>query len=431
MFSSVGRAQDFPVTKVLISFVAGIGASIFFIAHSALGFAVFFLAIFSIIYTAINKSKDAPFSWRDGCWFIVMAALPLAYFFKMAPSDFEYRLLDKVVRLLLAVPIFWVVRSCGVSALALLVSVSIGVLFAGFESFVQISDGVGRVSGSSVSSPIPFGNFALLFGVLGSIVVFSGAALRASKWLKGLCLVGLIAGVFSSVASGTRGGWVAIPVFVLLFWKFFGPKNRPVSWRACVIGAVLVLGGATLIPGIGQRVDLGVTEVQHYFSRPGVWKSGDSIGSLDTRLDMWVAGIDAFRSAPWTGLGFSGFKEFLHHRIEAGLTHPDLETIGFKHLHCEIITTAAKLGLLGLLALATLWVGGVGWFLAGAKENESNGMIFRVMGLITFTAMITYSLTDSMFGMTLHAMVYTLFLGISAGGLRHAEIKPESRSDIV
>jgi O-antigen ligase len=137
---------------------------------------------------------------------------------------------------------------------------------------------------------------------------------------------------------------------------------------------------------------------------------------------MWTAGLEAFRSAPAFGLGFGGFNDFLHHRIEMGLSHSDLETTEFKHLHCEVITTAAKLGMMGLFALVVLWVGGIRWFLRDTSKNTSDGKIFRVMGLITFTAMIAYSMTDSMFGMTLHSMVYTMLLGISAGGLRHAEL---------
>jgi O-antigen ligase len=221
-----------------------------------------------------------------------------------------------------------------------------------------------------------------------------------------------------------------MPLFALIFWKFFGQKNQRIPFSVVALGIFVVLCGAYLIPGISARVTEGAGEVQSYFSRNGGWSPGDYIGSLDTRLDMWAAGLEAFRSAPLFGLGFPGFNEFLHHRIEMGLSHPELEIIGFKHLHSEIITTAAKLGLMGIFALAALWVGGIRWFLSGAKESKLNGMVFRVMGLITFTAMITYSMTDSMFGMTLHAMVYTLFLGISAGGLRHAELNSESRSAI-
>jgi hypothetical protein len=85
---------------------------------------------------------------------------------------------------------------------------------------------------------------------------------------------------------------------------------------------------------------------------------------------------------------------------------------------------------MGLFALAILWVGGVRWFLPDIDKKGSNGKVFRVMGLITFTAMIAYSMTDSMFGMTLHPMVYALLLGISAGGLRHAELGSDSGTAI-
>ena len=219
-----------------------------------------------------------------------------------------------------------------------------------------------------------------------------------------------------------------MPLFALIFLGYFGPDNKRVSFSLAALGIFMVLCGAYLVPGISARVAVGLTDVQNYFSRSGGWLPGDTIGSLDTRLDMWVAGVEAFRSAPVFGLGFGGFNEFLHHRIELGLSHPELENVGYKHLHCEIITTAAKLGLMGLSALAILWIGGVRWFLGEGKATDPTGTCFRVMGLITFTAMITFSMTDSMFGMTLHSMVYTLFLGISAGGLRHAELNMEDRS---
>jgi hypothetical protein len=83
------------------------------------------------------------------------------------------------------------------------------------------------------------------------------------------------------------------------------------------------------------------------------------------------------------------------------------------------------MGLIGLVGLAMLWAGSIWWFLRDAGKGDSNEKRFRIMGLITATAMIAYSMTDSMFGMTLHSMVYTMLLGISAGGLRHAELNPQ------
>jgi len=408
--------------KDWVTIISGLGLGFFFLTRISLGISVFALALAAVFHVLKNRKLATHFLWRDGQWFIIAASLPLAYFFRMVPSDVDHRLLDKVVRLLFAIPIFWIVRSYGISISKVLICIAISVLTAGVDSLIQASNGIQRVSGAAISSPIPFGNFALLFGVLSLLLISSENESNRSALVKWIGVVGFISGIYTSVASGTRGGWVAIPFFILIIWAFFGPKLKSTSYAVLVAILVAIPLIAYLTPAISDRLAEGVAEAQSYLSRTTRWTSGETATSIGIRLDMWRAGLDAFRSAPAFGLGFGGFNDFLHHRIEMGLSHSDLETTEFKHLHCEIITTAAKLGLMGLFALVILWVGGIWWFLRDVSKNTSDGKIFRVMGLLTFAAMIAYSMTDSMFGMTLHSMVYTMLLGISAGGLRHAEL---------
>jgi O-antigen ligase len=386
------------------------------------------LALAAAFHVLKNGKIATHFSWRDGQWFIIAASLPLAYVFRMLPSDVDHRLLDKVVRLLFAIPIFWIVRSYGISISKVLICIAVSVLMAGVESSIQISNGIQRVSGAAIPSPIPFGNFALLFGVLSLLLISLENETNRSSWVKWIGAVGFISGIYTSVASGTRGGWVAIPFFILIIWASFGPRRKSTSYAVLIAILVAIPLIAYLTPAISGRLAEGVAEAQSYLARTTRWTAGETATSIGIRLDMWTAGLDAFRSAPVFGLGFAGFNEFLHHRIEMGLSHTELEAGEFKHLHCEIVTTAAKLGLMGLFALVVLWVGGIRWFLREVAKNTSDGKMFRVIGLITFTAMIAYSMTDSMFGMTLHSMVYALLLGISAGGLRHAELnsKPDA-----
>ena len=411
--------------KDWVTIISGLGLGFFFLTRTSLGISVFVLALAAVFHVLKNGKLATYFSWRDGQWFIIAASLPLAYFFRMLASDVDNRLFDKVVRLLFAIPIFWIVRSYGISISKVLICIAASVLMAGVESLIQVSNGIQRVSGASISSPIPFGNFALLFGVLSLLLIFSKNEKYRSGWVKYLGVAGFISGIYTSVASGTRGGWVAIPLFILIIWTFFGAKRKSTSYAVLLAIVVAVPLVAYLTPAISDRLAEGTAEAQSYLSRTTRWAAGETTTSIGIRLDMWTAGLEAFRSAPVFGLGFTGFNEFLHHRIEMGLSHSDLETTGFKHLHCEIITTAAKLGLMGLFALAILWIGGIRWFLRDVGNIASHGKIFRVMGLIIFTAMIAYSMTDSMFGMTLHSMVYTMLLGISAGGLRHAELNPK------
>jgi O-antigen ligase len=423
--SSLAEKSKFLGGKEGVTVIAGLGLAFFFLTRVSLAVSVFTLALVAVFHVFKHRKVQSDFSWRDGQWFVVAAALPLAYFFKMLASDFDHRLLDKVSRLVLIIPIYWVIRSYGISASKVLICVCASVLAAGIDSFFQVANGVQRVSGASIPSPIPFGNFALLFGVLSALLIFPEKERKESTWVKRFGMVGFLAGMFTSIASGTRGGWVAIPVFLLIYWKYFGSGSKWVSYAVAITIVVVMPLLAYFVPAISDRLAVGISEAQSFLSRTSLWSSGDVSTSIGIRLDMWAAGIDAFRCAPVFGLGFTGFNEFLHHRIEMGLTHPDLELTGFKHLHCEIITTAAKMGLIGLVGLAMLWAGSIWWFLRDAGKGDSNEKRFRIMGLITATAMIAYSMTDSMFGMTLHSMVYTMLLGISAGGLRHAELNPQ------
>jgi O-antigen ligase len=425
MMFSLAEKSKLIAWKDWVTIISGLGLGFFFLTRISLGISVFVLALVAASHVLKTRKNATYFSWCDGHWIIVMASLPLAYFFRMLALDVDHRLFDKAVRLLFAIPIFWIIRSYGISISKVLICIAISVLMAGFESLIQASSGVQRVSGASITNPIPFGNFALLFGVLSLLLIFSGKENNRFGWVKILSILGFISGVYTSVASGTRGGWVAIPLFMWIIWNFFGSKRKSNTYAVVVVIVVVLPLIAYLVPAISDRLVQGFAEAKSYLSRTSLWAAGETSTSIGIRLDMWATGIEAFRSAPLFGLGFAGFNEFLHYRIEMGLSHPDLEAEGFKHLHCEIITTGAKLGLLGLCALAILWVGGIRWFLRDITKNVSSGKIFRAMGLITFTAMIAYSMTDSMFGMTIHPMVYAMLLGISAGGLRHAELNPE------
>jgi O-antigen ligase len=422
MFSSAKKPGYFSGQEG-INVIAGMGVGFFFLTGKSLGISLFVLAFAGIYYALANRKNENHFSWRDGKLIIFVSCIPAAYFFRMLFSDFDQRSLDKALRLLFIIPIFWIIRAYGISAAKFLMCISAGVLVAGLDSAVQIANGAQRVTSSSVANPIPFGNFALLFGVLGLLQISSASENRASYFVKFLCIFGFISGLLTSVASGSRGGWLAIPVFVAIFWGFFCKINQKKNYILFFAFLTIIALGLYSIPPVGGRLMQGFDEARDYLIRPHSWASESTYTSIGGRLDLWAAGLGAFKSAPIFGLGFSGFNEYLHFRVGEGLSHPALES--FKHLHCEIITTAAKLGLMGIAALAVFWVGGVRWFMWGSDRNQPNKNIFRIMGLVTFAAMIVFSLTDSMFGMTVHVTVYTLLIGIFSGGLRHSELAAE------
>ena len=94
--------------------------------------------------------------------------------------------------------------------------------------------------------------------------------------------------------------------------------------------------------------------------QPTVWQRlltfREGFGALDAqRQYLWKAAGAMFTDHPFFGVGLGGFQEaFLTHYISLKTAIPDAE--GATLSHTTILTIAAELGLMGLAALAWVWV---------------------------------------------------------------------------
>lgn len=359
-------------------------------------------------------------------WIFLIIALPLAYVAKMLFNEINSPMLANTLRLLFALPIFLSIRRTGLKITSILQGASIAAISAAILTIPQAYSGTERVVLDAIKNPIPLGNFSLLLGAIGGTLWLFRHSLQVSQSQLICSVLGLVAGIWVSIASGSRGGWLAIPVIA---WVYSLTSQR---WRwhhrwglvLCVV--VIGIFSAFLIPTIQHRLQLGFQEIQQYLQHTNHWKPTDALGSLDTRLEMWRLGSLAFIQAPWWGVGFAGFDDFLTMHINQGTAHPNLmmhsSTSRHHHLHNEIVTTAARLGIIGLLALSLLWLGGWQWLRKNLNHPDPTVHSYSIIGLLVHGAVITFSLTDSMFGMGINTMLYAVLLGTAAGGLRHAEL---------
>lgn len=94
--------------------------------------------------------------------------------------------------------------------------------------------------------------------------------------------------------------------------------------------------------------------------RPAIWQRlltfREGLGALDDqRLYLWKAAWAMFKDHPLLGVGLGGFQEmFLNHYSQYRTVIPDAE--GATLSHTTILTVASELGLLGLAALAWVWL---------------------------------------------------------------------------
>lgn len=240
---------------------------------------------------------------------------------------------------------------------------------------------------------IPFGNLGLLLGALALVAMLGrmSDASRRSAWLTGLLGLAGVAGLVTSLLSGTRGGWIALPLLGwLIFRTFHGvlPGKRLLLLIG-LLGALLI--GAVSLPqsGVLSRMTVAVDNLQRYFV-------DDVKGTPEgLRLEMWKAGAVLFAEKPLLGWGEGRMEAARDEMVAAGKLH--LEVSWYEHLHSEVIDTAARRGLVGLLTLAVLYAVPLLLFtrhLRGCRDSQVRTL--SLSGLIVCVAFIDFGLSQSM-----------------------------------
>ena len=196
--------------------------------------------------------------------------------------------------------------------------------------------------------PIHFGNLSLLIGFISLSGVF-WALDKGDKRLVWLMVVAFVMGIAASFLSGTRSGWVALPLALFAVYKFYKdiiPQKyiKPILAAAFVIIALLVLVPQT---GVQKRVVSAFSNIEHYME-------GKSSTSVGLRFEMWKSGYEAFIRKPVFGWGEEAFYEFQANIVIEKELNPLI--LRYNHLHNQYVEELAKRGIVGLFALLLLFV---------------------------------------------------------------------------
>ncbi|NIC04392.1 O-antigen ligase family protein [Billgrantia bachuensis] len=260
-----------------------------------------------------------------------------------------------------------------------------------YERFV-----LGAYRADNGMNAIPFGNLSLLLGVL-ALVAMLGRLYRpipSWPWLTPALGLSAVAGLAASFLSGTRGGWLAVP---LLAWMSYGafrpflPRHQLLQLAGAGWLLVAALVAMTAITGYGvtQRVERAIDDVRNYAIE------GDGGSSVGLRLEMWQAGGRMLLEKPLLGWGEEGLVEARDMMVNRGLLHPGAKR--HDQLHSDLVDTAARRGLLGVLVLLAFY--GVPAVLFARHLRRSHDMQARILalsGLLVVIAFIGFGLTQSM-----------------------------------
>lgn len=243
--------------------------------------------------------------------FAMSAAILISQGFHQNYSAHPY---DAASRYWLAIPVFLLLQRLRPSIFTVLQFAFPAAAIAGFLLAKDIGVRLGIGLGIDTLDLIHFGDIELILGMLSlfSINWFG----RDKLPLHILKIAGFIAGLAASFASGSRGGWLAIPVFIGIFFYF---KMNQVSWRMVLASAV----SSTLAIVMAYSVSVSVHQrVNDFANDVAAFEQGNRDTPTGIRWQLYKAALDVFSRHPVSGVGPEGFALEMKPMQEAGQITP-------------------------------------------------------------------------------------------------------------
>ena len=416
------RAQWLPAHPNWVALAACVAVGLLMIFPAVTGVIASCMALAGIL--AVLRGRPTSASERHFAWLCL--AIPAAYILNMALNGWAMNLLDRPMHLAYAVALALLVGRHGLGAQAFFHATVGAALAAGAIAFSEtMLAGQERVFGLGGRwNAVPFGNFSLLLGccaLAGGLSLSRGATARLPLLLG--CLA-FAAGVYASMMSGSRGGWLALPVLVVIA-SHASAAIRP-RHRVALAAALLVaaMGAFAMSDTVRERVSIAVTNVTDFIDNPSEVRRISNASGI--RLAMWRWGIERFREAPLTGIGYANFSEQRDQAVADGEMPVQFSTLA--NLHNEIISSLAFGGLPSLIALLAFWVLGVRFFACCLRRSDdSRTRYFATTGLMTVVGTMIFAMTEGLFGTRSGTYGLLILLALPAGALFHLEAVRQGR----
>lgn len=330
------------------------------------------------------------------------------------------RSLDQSSRCLLAIPILIFLRAVPPRLEALWAGLVTGSVAAACVAAWQIhwaAVPVDRATGF-VTSAVPFGNMALMMGLLCIAgIPWARRQQRPHKpyWITAL-LLGAVAGVYASVASGSRGGWLALGPVVLVFAAALVTRRN--AARSALGAAVLaaILAAMWMMPDstVRQRYDEAITEVSSYV------QENDPRSSIGGRLEMWRAAAISIPERPLLGYSRAEYPEHLQTLIAQDRVAPYAAEL--VNTHNNYLEVWLFEGLPGLLALLALYGFPLWFFCLRLRSEDRSVKSLAVAGAVLQVSFFTFGLTHVILGRNSGVVFFVVTLVILWTAMRQAEL---------
>lgn len=200
--------------------------------------------------------------------FALMFAVVVACFLLGNQTDVGFRILGRYLRLLLFTPAYLVFRRFTPNKFFVFIGIGIGSIVCAIYAFVIVrqSGDATRVTGIA-GDAIAFGDIALVNGFWSLSLILLASHSSYRRYLYRFAALGFFSGLVAVFFSGSRGGWSAIPVLVVISVIVLVHFSRAVLWRT-IIGFVIILIVALSVVSpqlVRGRISAGLKNIDTLF----------------------------------------------------------------------------------------------------------------------------------------------------------------------
>ncbi len=399
---------------------------LFFAVRGGMDWTFSLLALLSLYglarYGAAGNVWDRPsvaYAAAMASWMLALTVSEIAH------ARFMLKPYDNALALVFTIPVYQFARRIGVRTLATVqYGFCLGAITAAAVLHWAPKDwGNGR-PGSYFLNPIHYGDVALVTGVLAFFSIdWTGTDSRALRALKTLAL---IAGLYASLRTGSRGGWIAIPAFIAL-WLYKQRGKFPRAGIAVLLAALigLSLAAYAFLPWIHHRI-------ADIYTNLAAYRHGHENTAVGIRFQIWKAALLLWRQHPLFGVGPGYlYKEHMHALGQIGYITPMAAQFGVAEVHNQVLAVTVKLGIAGLVSVLSLYAVPFALFARSANSPVGTRRVGGVLGMALVIGFFIYGLTVETFDLKMTAVFYGMTVAILLAAASHRPIASDAAAGAI
>ncbi|KPA53553.1 ligase [Photobacterium leiognathi subsp. mandapamensis] len=329
--------------------------------------------------------------------------------------------IDMPSRFVLVLPIFLLLLLYPPKVNILTSGFIIGAIIAGVVAMIHIYDfKTGRAFSDVLKNthsslkgymPIQSGNMAMTLGLI-SLTISLYYLDQKSWWKFTLSLIAALLGIYASFLSGSRGGWIFLPIAII----YLAFSNRQFISKKVTIVTIIILGTGLVLLSQNQEITKRIDSATYDLTQ---YQAGNEYTSLGIRLELWKSAIYTTEQHPIIGSGYQGREVLREKWAHEGLVNAEvIKSFLDSHSHNQFLEDLSVRGVIGLTALLAIFIIPLSIFVKNHRiANSSQQKMINQCGAISVIMMVGYCLSQAMFrhnsGMIFYSLMTVILLATS------------------